>query len=134
MNSIGNSPQRHRVTKEINKQNNFNTQNYLKICHSERSEESDFSQPVAENPDNLQSEIRNLKSSNSSVPLCLGGEKSPNSRLGTRDSKLETRNSKPTHNSVLGTRYSRHRRDALWQIEKAVRRSGPLLEEFPESG
>jgi len=25
-----------------------------------------------------------------------------------------------------------HRRDALWQIEKAVRRSGPLLEEFPE--
>jgi error-prone DNA polymerase len=133
LNSIGNSPQRQRVTEEINKQNNFNTQNYLKICHSERSEESDFSQPVAENPDNLQSEIRNLKSSNSSVPLCLGGEKSPNSRLGTRDSKLETRNSKPTHNSVLGTRYSRHRRDALWQIEKAVRRSGPLLEEFPES-
>jgi error-prone DNA polymerase len=25
-----------------------------------------------------------------------------------------------------------HRRDALWQVEKAVRRSGPLLEEFPE--
>jgi error-prone DNA polymerase len=25
-----------------------------------------------------------------------------------------------------------HRRDALWQIEKAVRHSGPLLEEFPE--
>ncbi len=47
-------------------------------------------------------------------------------------SKLETRNSKLTHNSVLGTRYSRHRRDALWQIEKAVRRSGPLLEELPE--
>ncbi|MGC2195313.1 MAG: error-prone DNA polymerase [Terriglobales bacterium] len=35
-------------------------------------------------------------------------------------SKPETRNSKLT------------RRDALWQIEKAVRRSGPLLEEFPE--
>jgi error-prone DNA polymerase len=43
-------------------------------------------------------------------------------------SKLETRNSKPVHNSKL----SFHRRDALWQIEKAVRRSGPLLEEFPE--
>jgi len=85
-----------------------------------------------ESPNNLQSEIRNLKSSNSSVPLCLGGEKSSNSRLGTRDSKLETRNSKLTHTSVLGTRYSRHRRDALWQIEKAVRRSGPLLEELPE--
>ena len=47
-------------------------------------------------------------------------------------SKPETRNSKLTHNSALGTRYSRHRRDALWQIEKAVRRSGPLLEELPE--
>ncbi len=35
-------------------------------------------------------------------------------------SKHETRNSKL------------HRRDALWQVEKAVRRSGPLLEEFPE--
>jgi len=126
LNSIGNSPQRHRVTEEIDKQNN------LKICHSERSEESAFSRSVPESPNNLQSEIRNLKSSNSSVPLCLGGEKSPNSRLGTRDSKLETRNSKLTHNSVLGTRYSRHRRDALWQIEKAVRRSGPLLEELPE--
>ena len=34
----------------------------------------------------------------------------------------------------LGTRNSGlfHRRDALWQVEKAVRRSGPLLEEFPE--
>jgi len=97
LNSIGSSPQRHRVTEEIKKQNN------LKICHSERSEESDFSQPVAENPNNLKSEIKNLKSS--SVSLCLGGEKS---------------------------QYSRHRRDTLWQIEKAVRRSGPLLEELPE--
>jgi error-prone DNA polymerase len=25
-----------------------------------------------------------------------------------------------------------HRRDALWQVERAVRHSGPLLEEFPE--
>ena len=73
-----------------------------KIHHSEH-EESAFSRPVVENPKNLNPEIRNLKSS--SVSLCLGGEK---------------------------TRYSRHRRDALWQIEKAVRRSGPLLEEFPE--
>jgi error-prone DNA polymerase len=27
---------------------------------------------------------------------------------------------------------SLHRRDALWQVERAVRRSGPLLEELPE--
>ena len=47
-------------------------------------------------------------------------------------SKPETRNSKLTSNSLLGARYASHRRDALWQIEKAVRRSGPLLEEFPE--
>src|SRR6266567_3944352 len=26
-----------------------------------------------------------------------------------------------------------HRRDALWQVERAVRHSGPLLEEFPET-
>jgi error-prone DNA polymerase len=38
--------------------------------------------------------------------------------------KLETRNSK------LPSKL--HRRDALWQVEKAVRRSGPLLEDFPE--
>jgi error-prone DNA polymerase len=34
--------------------------------------------------------------------------------------------------SVLGARYSLHRRDALWQVERAVRGSGPLLEELPE--
>jgi error-prone DNA polymerase len=34
--------------------------------------------------------------------------------------------------SVLGTRYSLHRRDALWQLERAVRGSGPLLEKLPE--
>jgi error-prone DNA polymerase len=34
--------------------------------------------------------------------------------------------------SVLGTRYSLHRRDALWQVERAVRGSGPLLEKLPE--
>jgi error-prone DNA polymerase len=34
---------------------------------------------------------------------------------------------------VLGTRYSKlHRRDALWQVERAVRGSGPLLENLPE--
>jgi DNA polymerase III alpha subunit len=37
-------------------------------------------------------------------------------------SKPATRNPKLTF----------HRRDALWQVEKAVRRSGSLLEEFPE--
>ena len=34
---------------------------------------------------------------------------------------------------VLGTRYSKlRRRDALWQVERAVRGSGPLLEKLPE--
>jgi DNA polymerase III alpha subunit len=37
-------------------------------------------------------------------------------------SKPETRNSKPLF----------HRRDALWQVERAVRHSGPLLEAQPE--
>jgi error-prone DNA polymerase len=38
-----------------------------------------------------------------------------------------------SRNSVSGTRYSKlHRRDALWQVERAVRGSGPLLENLPE--
>ena len=34
--------------------------------------------------------------------------------------------------SVPGTGYSLHRRDALWQVERAIRASGPLLENSPE--
>ena len=34
--------------------------------------------------------------------------------------------------SVPGTGYLLHRRDALWQVERAVRGSGPLLEKLPE--
>ncbi|MGB7865803.1 MAG: error-prone DNA polymerase, partial [Candidatus Sulfotelmatobacter sp.] len=44
-----------------------------------------------------------------------------------------TRGANESRNSVLGTRYSQlHRRDALWQVERAVRGSGPLLEKLPE--
>jgi error-prone DNA polymerase len=58
--------------------------------------------------------IKEIESQSLFVSPCLRGEES------TRNSGLRTRNSKL------------HRRDALWQVEKAVRRSGPLLEEFPE--
>ena len=37
-----------------------------------------------------------------------------------------------SRNSVPGTRYSHHRRDALWQVERAVRPAGPLLEQSAE--
>jgi len=47
-------------------------------------------------------------------------KESRNSQLGTQDSRLTTRSSKL------------HRRDALWQVERAVRASGPLLEAQPE--
>jgi error-prone DNA polymerase len=40
--------------------------------------------------------------------------------------KLETRNSKPETSLKL------HRRDALWQVERAVRNSGPLIDSLPE--
>jgi error-prone DNA polymerase len=44
-----------------------------------------------------------------------------------------TRGVEESRYSVLGTRYSQfHRRDALWQVERAVRGSGPLLEAQPE--
>ncbi len=43
------------------------------------------------------------------------------------------RGAEESRNSVLGTGYSQlHRRDALWQVERAVRGSGPLLEKLPE--
>ena len=75
LNSIGNSPQRHRDT-EKNKST--------------------------------------IKNHNSSVPPWLRGENdSQDSQLGTRDSGL-------------------NRRDALWQVEAAVRASGPLLEQNAE--
>ncbi len=54
------------------------------------------------------------------------------------DSKSETRNSKlpsiNNHQSSINNsvRNSLHRRDALWQIERAVRPSGPLLEQHAE--
>ncbi|MHB8218260.1 MAG: DNA polymerase III subunit alpha [Candidatus Sulfotelmatobacter sp.] len=44
------------------------------------------------------------------------------------------REAKESRSSVPGARYSKlHRRDALWQVERAVRGSGPLLEKLPET-
>jgi len=62
-----------------------------------------------------QRETGNLHSEISPVPPCLRGENGSarGSRLPTRDSKL-------------------NRRDALWQVERAARPSGPLLEQQPE--
>ncbi len=43
------------------------------------------------------------------------------------------RGAEEPRNPALGTGYSKfHRRDALWQVERAVRGSGPLLEKLPE--
>ncbi len=51
----------------------------------------------------------------------------PSHSLGGRNDKGIT------GHSALGTGYSKlHRRDALWQVERAVRSSGPLLEKLPE--
>jgi error-prone DNA polymerase len=63
----------------------------------------------------LPDSINNQKStiSDSSVPPRLHGEI-------------------PSRYSALATRNSLHRRDALWQVERAVRASGPLLENQPE--
>jgi DNA-directed DNA polymerase III PolC len=78
------SPQRHRdPEKNLKKENPEieETPNHLTACHSERSEESAFSQQEATpHPSNLQSEITNLKSLPSSEPAlstvegCLRGE------------------------------------------------------------
>ncbi len=45
----------------------------------------------------------------------------------------ENSEAEESRHSQLGTRNSQlHRRDALWQVERAVRGSGPLLEQQPE--
>jgi DNA polymerase III alpha subunit len=124
LNSIGNSPQSHRDTeksmqKEISTSKERSTSieelQISKACHPERSEGPAFLPQSPPLSTNLQSTIANLKSQNSSVSLCLCGDKSLKPQPETRNLNLPL-----------------HRRDALWQIEKAVRRSGPLLEEFPE--
>jgi error-prone DNA polymerase len=103
LNSIGNSPQRHRDTEE-----------------NKNREKTESTSAETRNPINF-------------VSLSFCGEKSVDSKLDTHVSKPETRNSKLARSPKLATGDSRfHRRDALWQVEKAVRRSGPLLEEFPE--
>jgi error-prone DNA polymerase len=81
LNEIGNSPQRHRDTEK------GNVGNPDLMGADYRGDASDLTR---------------LEKRNSSVPLCLCGEK------------------------VF------HRRDALWQVERAVRWAGPLLDELPE--
>jgi error-prone DNA polymerase len=115
LNSIGNSPQSHRDTETFSGQlqNHRQPQNHLNIRHPERSEGPAFP-PHSALLRGLQSEPTDQKPSLSSVPLC--GEKSDLPKPETRNSKLLTF----------------HRRDALWQAEKAIRRSGPLLESSHE--
>jgi len=74
--------------------------------------------------------LRKIENQSPSVPPpALSGAEGVLRRENFPPSKPEARNPVPgTRNPVLF-----HRRDALWQVEKAVRRSGPLLEECPES-
>jgi len=65
-----------------------------------------------------------IASKNSAIPAPESTRGAEESRAG---SQLATRYSQPgTRNSKL------HRRDALWQVERAVRTSGPLLENSSE--
>jgi error-prone DNA polymerase len=55
--------------------------------------------------------------------------------IGQLSKKSDTESSGPeigTRKSKIENAITFHRRDALWQVERAVRHSGPLLEEFPE--
>ena len=67
-------------------------------------------------------EICNLKSEISSHPKLAHGFSINNQQSTINNSR----------NSVPATRNSLHRRDALWQVERAVRPSGPLLEQHAE--
>jgi DNA polymerase III alpha subunit len=69
-----------------------------------------------------QSEICNLKSGISSPPKLA-------TRFSINNQNSTINNSRP---SVPGRYSNLHRRDALWQVERAVRASGPLLEQHAE--
>jgi len=122
LNSIGkSSPQRHRDTEKIL------GKDLVAACHS--------AQP------NHAPEINSSMwaPARSEVEECLSGES-----LRNTSSPIRACHSDPEHreggepafpqlgtrNSVLGTQF--HRRDALWQVERAVRPSGPLLDHLPE--
>ena len=70
----------------------------------------------------------------------VGNSNSPRRHGGTeksdkRNKKNISINVKPPDTSVspcLRGEFALHRRDALWQVERAVRHSGPLLDELPE--
>ena len=75
-----------------------------------------FEQTVRLRPETRGSQLSSVsKPALSEVEGCLRGEK-----------ELATSNQRPVTGSF-------HRRDALWQVERAVRWSGPLLDDIPES-
>jgi error-prone DNA polymerase len=71
-------------------------------------------------------EIGALNSIGSQLPIASNNLfiPTPERTRGAEESRLR---------SQLATRNSLHRRDALWQVERAVRAPGPLLEPLPES-
>jgi error-prone DNA polymerase len=70
-----------------------------------------------------------LNSIGSQIPdFRLRISKSDQSEICNLNSEVSSRSKPETRNSKL----SLHRRDALWQVERAVRASGPLLENQPE--
>jgi DNA polymerase III alpha subunit len=138
LNSIGNSPQSHRATEKTKKAANpYLDPVPFEVCHPSRGEElalslpqgPAFSQPSPQTqvaPPNMQSAIRNLKSPSApNLQSAISNLKSPFSW-------------EPSLSAVEGCLCCEksstpfHRRDALWQVERAVRAAGPLLDELPE--
>ena len=65
------------------------------------------------------------------VPELRKDELNTLAEIGALNSVLSSQFAVPS-NSVTTRNSKLHRRDALWQVERAVRYSGPLLEELPE--
>ena len=106
------SPQRHRDTEKtskIQKASAFEeSHNVFNDCHSERSEEPAFSQRSAPPPTNLQSEIKNLKSSGDfRLPLLVS------SRAGYQNlcqllTRMKLRAQRKEEGAVLGNELEQH--------------------------
>ncbi len=77
-----------------------------------------------------QSEICNLQSEISISDCQLPIEKNLRPNQSTIDNQQSTINKIANRKSEIGNHL--HRRDALWQVERAVRPSGPLLEQHAE--
>jgi error-prone DNA polymerase len=85
------------------------------------------------NPPPRQLDVKKFKTIRHGSPwISTDATNNQNSTISTPSVSLCLRGENESRDSQLATRNPLHRRDALWQVERAVRPSGSLLENQPE--